>query len=200
MMTGSFYIFSHKNLSHDTQVQNKSRINLNELDEIWLFGYGSLMYKVDFPVLEQRPAILHGWQRRFWQGRHDHRGTEAHPGRVLTLIPEVGVECFGLAFRISAEQFDYLDHREKNGYLRFLEPLHFADGQIKPGVIYIAPVDNDAYLGPDSEENIARHIAQSVGPCGENSEYVFELAKALRENNAHDEHVFAIEKFLLKLV
>lgn len=185
------------NLSHDTQTQNKSRINLSELDEIWLFGYGSLMYKVDFPILAQEPAILHGWQRRFWQGSHDHRGTEIAPGRVLTLIKEDKADCFGLAFRITEEQFEYLDHREKNGYLRYLEPLHFLNGEIKHGVIYIAPEDNEAFLGKDSEENIARHIAQSRGPSGENSDYVFELARALREYNAVDEHVFAIEQYLL---
>lgn len=183
-------------MSFDTQVENKARIDLAELDEIWLFGYGSLMYKLDFPVLEQRPAILRGWQRRFWQGSHDHRGTETNPGRVLTLIEMPDEECFGLAFRVTPEEFDYLDHREKNGYLRFLEPLYFIDGQVKPGVIYIAPQDNEAYLGPDTEQNIARHIANSRGPSGENADYVFDLAGALREHNAVDEHVFAIEQYL----
>ena len=186
-------------MSHDTQEINKSRINLQELDDIWLFGYGSLMYKVDFPILEQRPAILHGWKRRFWQGSHDHRGTEIAPGRVLTLIKDPEASCFGLALRITTEEFEYLDHREKNGYLRYLEPLEFTGGANKPGVIYIAPEDNEAFLGKDTEQNIARHIASSRGPSGENADYVFDLAQALREHQADDAHVFAIEQWLLRL-
>lgn len=80
---------------------NRRRHNFEGVESIWLFGYGSLIYKVDFPFLEQRPASIDGWVRRFWQGSHDHRGTPEAPGRVVTLIQKSGAVCKGMAYRVS---------------------------------------------------------------------------------------------------
>ncbi|MET1256396.1 gamma-glutamylcyclotransferase [Aliikangiella maris] len=183
-------------MSHNTQAINKTRQNLSEFEEIWLFGYGSLIYKVDFPILDQSQAYIQGWTRRFWQGSHDHRGTPEKPGRVLTLINAPDEICHGMAYRVSHEVFDHLDHREKNGYLRFETDLVFNSKKTIKGLVYIAPEDNDAFLGPASEQQIAQHIFNSKGPSGENKEYVLKLAKALRQLNLVDSHVFAIETWL----
>jgi cation transport protein ChaC len=166
---------------------------------VWLFGYGSLIYKADFPFLERRPAHIGGWTRRFWQGSHDHRGTEAAPGRVVTLVPEEGAVCHGMAYLVTPEEFAHLDHREKNGYLRLATEIRFEDGGSALGLVYIATHENAAFLGPASERAIAQQIAQSRGPSGPNSEYLLELAKALRELGKDDPHVFEIERQLIGL-
>jgi cation transport regulator ChaC len=166
---------------------------------VWLFGYGSLIYKADFPFLERRPASIRGWTRRFWQGSHDHRGTAAAPGRVVTLVPEEGAVCHGMAYLVTPEEFAHLDHREKNGYLRLATEIRFEDGSSALGLVYIATHENAAFLGPASERAIAQQIAQSRGPSGPNSEYLLELAKALRELGKDDPHVFEIERQLIGL-
>ena len=187
-------------MSHNTIAINQQRQPLNHLKSVWLFGYGSLIYKADFAYLNRRPACIYGWQRRFWQGSHDHRGTPEAPGRVLTLVETAAARCAGMAYEVTPDTFEYLDHREKNGYLRVFTTLHWLDtpGQTE-GVLYLASADNAAYLGPESDTAIAAHIARSQGPSGPNSEYLLKLAAALREMNEHDEHVFAIEQALLKL-
>jgi glutathione-specific gamma-glutamylcyclotransferase len=189
-------------MSHNTIEKNKSRQTLSEFDEIWLFGYGSLIYKVDFPILDSRPASIKGWKRRFWQGSHDHRGTPEKPGRVATLIEAAGEQCFGMAYQVTEEEFEHLDHREKNGYLRFEVDINFTDSnplQSKKGLVYIAPTDNEAFLGAASELEIAQHICQSAGPSGDNSEYVYLLAKALRALGVDDPHLYSIEGYLRQL-
>lgn len=193
-------------MSHNTISLNKQRQPLHHLDSVWLFGYGSLIYKTDFAYLDAKPACIYGWERRFWQGSHDHRGTPQTPGRVLTLIAAPGARCVGMAYQVTPDTFEHLDHREKNGYLRVFTPLHWLNdsdhsGQGETeGVVYLASADNEAYLGPASDVEIAAHIARSRGPSGPNSEYVLKLAQALRDMNEHDEHVFAIEHELLKLL
>lgn len=186
-------------MSVDTTAQNRSRHDLSGREDVWLFGYGSLIFKADFPFIEYQPATIRGWARRFWQGSHDHRGTPQAPGRVVTLIPARGLSCTGMAYRVTPEVFDHLDFREKNGYLRFSTDMTLADGRHVEALVYIATEDNQAYLGPAPESEIALHIAQSRGPSGDNAEYLLRLAEALRELGEEDSHVLAIERALRSL-
>jgi len=185
----------------DTISINQQMDHFDGHHSVWVFGYGSLIYKVDFPYLQRRAASITGWSRRFWQGSHDHRGTPAAPGRVVTLIPDAGAICHGMAYLVSPEVFTHLDYREKNGYLRRVVEIEFEDGSdgMAEGVVYIAREDNGAFLGPASEADIARQIAGSSGPSGPNSDYLTQLAKSLRELGRDDAHVFAIEQYLLAL-
>ena len=158
----------------DTSELNKTRHDLSGRADVWLFGYGSLIFKADFPFLERRPASIEGWER---------------PGTV----------CAGMAYRVAPLVFEHLDVREKNGYLRFATPMTFADGGHEEGLVYIATEDNAAFLGPAPEDEIARHIHGSHGPSGANRDYLLHLAEALRELGAEDEHVFGLERRLLAL-
>jgi cation transport protein ChaC len=183
-------------MSHNTVAINQRMDKFDGHHSVWLFGYGSLIFKADFPYIERRPASIAGWTRRFWQGSHDHRGTEAAPGRVATLVEQAGAHCAGMAYLITPEVFAHLDHREKNGYLRIAIDIHFGDGRTVEGLVYIARHDNAAYLGEASELDIARQIAAASGPSGQNRDYLVDLAHALRELAQDDPHVFAIEQHL----
>ena len=163
-----------------------------------MFGYGSLIYKVDFPFLERAVAAIVGWERRFWQGSHDHRGTPQDPGRVVTLVRAPGSVCKGIAYRVEHPVFEHLDHRERNGYERHAVTMSLQPQQHEVGgILYVARPDNPAFLGPASMAEIAAHIARSHGPSGSNREYLLRLAEALRELDDPDPHVRELESLLL---
>ena len=160
----------------------------------WVFGYGSLIYKVDFPYEAREVATLRDWERRFWQGSHDHRGTPDKPGRVVTLIRSPGALCRGVAYLVQGEVFEHLDHREKNGYERHRTRLYLDHREeTVTGTFYIAPEGNPAFLGHDDADAIAAQIAVRRGPSGRNADYLLQLAEALRQLDDHDPHVLDLE-------
>lgn len=173
------------------------------VEDLWIFGYGSLIWKPDIPFDERRVVRTRGWARRFWQGSHDHRGVPDAPGRVVTLIADASAICDGVAFRVPAVEVESvlggLDHREKNGYARHTLALEPEGGEPFEGLVYIATPDNEAYLGDASAEAIARQIYESRGPSGPNIEYLLNLAAALRDIGAHDPHVFELETLVKRM-
>lgn len=162
----------------------------------WVFGYGSLIWKQDFPFIESRPGHITGWARRFWQGSHDHRGMPDDPGRVVTLVAAPAERCGGRAFLVEADVFAHLDYREKNGYRRADVDIEFDDETVA-GVFYRASEDNHAFLGDAPMHEIAAQINRSRGPSGANRDYVLQLAHALRELGFSDPHVFEVERRML---
>lgn len=173
---------------------------------IWIFGYGSLIWRPSFPFVTRREAYIEGWARRFWQGSPDHRGTPDAPGRVVTLVPEVGAFCAGAAYLIAAADQDavmaHLDEREQGGYERHAVALLPAPHAppFAEGVVYMAVEGNAHYLGPASLEALVAQVRASHGPSGANLEYVARLALALREMGAVDGHVAELDAALAACV
>mmetsp|Transcript_21864 Transcript_21864/g.88989 ORF Transcript_21864/g.88989 Transcript_21864/m.88989 type:complete len:210 (-) Transcript_21864:56-685(-) len=184
-----------------------------EMDgELWVFGYGSLIWRPDLAHVEKRDGFIRGWKRRFWQGSTDHRGTPEAPGRVVTLVSldrtkEMGFVddqedeewlTYGVAYRIPDEEkrkvLDQLDYREKDGYERhvvsvydYKEPDRIS---VPRALIYIANDENPQWMGGQAGlDAIAKHIAVSKGPSGPNPEYLFELAKAVKAKGVTDKHL-----------
>lgn len=149
---------------------------------LWVFGYGSLIWRPEGAFTEAREGWVEGWSRRFWQGSPDHRGTPADPGRVVTLVP--GGRVWGRAYRVSEDLLGPLDHREKAGYLR--EIVHVAGIE---AVVYRAAEGNPSWLGPAPVEEMVEQIRRCRGPSGSNLEYLLRLDEALGQAGVEDPHV-----------
>lgn len=170
---------------------------------LWVFGYGSLIWR---PAMQYQLAVnataLH-WARRFWQGSHDHRGTIDAPGRVLTLVPKRDALCAGRVFQIAEEHvnktLDELDYREKNGYERQWLDVSTDEFGIIKALTYIAPENNPAWLGDESIQAIAKQIYYAHGPSGANKDYVWELHDALTKDGIHDAHITQVAVELNRL-
>ncbi|MEO0321927.1 MAG: gamma-glutamylcyclotransferase [Myxococcota bacterium] len=162
---------------------------------LWVFGYGSLVWRPAFPHRRRAPGYVRGWKRRFWQGSTDHRGVPGAPGRVVTLLPAPGERVMGMAYEVDAsaraDVLANLDHREQGGYARHEASVYGPDQTLvaEGALVYVATPDNANYLGPAPVEAIAKQVVASRGPSGPNDEYVLALDAALLELGADDEHV-----------
>ncbi|XP_028677783.1 glutathione-specific gamma-glutamylcyclotransferase 1 [Erpetoichthys calabaricus] len=182
---------------------------LNEKSSLWIFGYGSLVWRPDFKYSRSKVGYVNGYSRRFWHGDNFHRGTDQMLGRVVTLVEDDDACTWGVAYEVRGQEIEeslkYLNIRENvmGGYETKL--IEFKprgeDGSVL-ALVYIATSDNPIYLGPASSEEIAVQIAVSSGKSGHNIEYLLRLAEFMRLScpEVHDEHLFAIEAAALSLL
>lgn len=152
---------------------------------LYVFAYGSLIWRPGFEHQGAEPALLRGYHRRFCLWSRMYRGTPEAPGLVLGL--DRGGACRGVAFRVVASHaaavLDYLDARENpNGfyvYERRLLPLSLASGRQVRGIAYVADRRHPSYARPCEDSTVAA-IARGHGQAGPNREYLLNTASHLR--------------------
>lgn len=170
---------------------------------IWLFGYGSILWRPDMPYTAAKIARLSGFQRRFWQASTDHRGTLERPGSVATLRQVAGAETLGIAYCIERAQLvqtmSQLDQREQNGYGQQSISLTLDTGQVIQAMTYIAQPGNPWDLGSPSETLLAAQIQAACGPSGTNLAYFQHLHWASQCLNEADDHLEGIALALERL-
>eukprot|EP00238_Polyblepharides_amylifera_P001184 CAMPEP_0196571032 /NCGR_PEP_ID=MMETSP1081-20130531/1218_1 /TAXON_ID=36882 /ORGANISM="Pyramimonas amylifera, Strain CCMP720" /LENGTH=165 /DNA_ID=CAMNT_0041887791 /DNA_START=219 /DNA_END=716 /DNA_ORIENTATION=- len=146
------------------------------------------------------PCFLKDYNRVWTQGSTDHRGTPDYPGRTVTLEAKPGAKAHGRAYLLPEEQeahiLEYLEEREKQYDERLLRDL-FEEGVEEPAIrgalVYIATEASENYLGNSSTDLLARQISKAKGPSGDNSEYLYMLAEAMRDMGVEDQELFDLE-------
>ncbi|HVK77697.1 MAG TPA: gamma-glutamylcyclotransferase [Kofleriaceae bacterium] len=170
---------------------------------IWVFGYGSLVWRPGFPFVARHAARVLGWRRRFWQQSTDHRGTPDAPGRVLTVVHDPDAPLWGMAYQVAAavwpEVEAALDVREQQGYDRADVIAAISAGEVVGPIVaevraymFWATPANPHYIGPEDLAATAAIVRRSRGPSGDNPSYVHELRRALAAMGADDPEVDAL--------
>ena len=162
------------------------RVQLDLPDgDLWVFGYGSLMWNPGFAHKEVKKARLHGYHRSLCVWSWFYRGTRIVPGLVLGL--DRGGSCVGQLYRISAKNkrrtVEYLHTREMvtSVYFPVLRSIYTADRQRVEALTYIVDRDHVQYAGRLSPEQAAVSVRQAHGTSGANTEYVINTVNHLCE-------------------
>ncbi|XP_065944927.1 putative glutathione-specific gamma-glutamylcyclotransferase 2 isoform X2 [Magallana gigas] len=162
-----------------------------------VFGYGSLLWKVNFNYSSRDHGHIKGFQRKFWQNNKTYRGTKEKKtlsGVMFTIKGASDIE--------DAKQ--KLDTRETvlGGYISIQTTFYDEYGVQSEVTVFTATPDNDLYVGQiwdhphDDVEHIATQVVGAQGRAGTNAEYVIKLADYVRTYfpNEDDDHLFLLEK------
>lgn len=153
--------------------------------DLWVFGYGSLIWNPGFAYAEQQGAVLDGFHRSFCMWSIHHRGSAEAPGLVLALDEEPAAQCHGVAFRVAAEEcaaaLAYLREREliSSAYEEREVEIALATGQRVAAVAYVIDPTHTQYCRGLSLERQAEVIAHAHGGRGANDVYLYQTVEHL---------------------
>jgi cation transport protein ChaC len=158
--------------------------------DLWVFGYGSLMWRPGFDYVERQLAWLRGYHRALCIYSHVHRGTPQQPGLVLGL--DRGGSCRGVAFRVEASKTEatiaYLRAREQvtSVYVERRVRLRLDDGREVEAITYIVDRMHAQYAGKLPLDKILEYVRAGVGQSGDNPAYVLNTHRHLAELSLRD--------------
>lgn len=167
------------------------------MQQRWIFGYGSLMWRPGFEFMLQAHARIRGFHRSLCVYSLHHRGTEARPGLVLGL--DRGGSCIGVAFQIEPARWEatmaYLRAREQVSmvYLETTRSVEILESHQKvEAVTYVVDRSHSQYAGKLSHQSLLKHVLQGEGRMGHCRDYVTNTLLHLRQMNIHDQTLEAI--------
>ena len=170
--------------------------------DLWVFGYGSLMWRPGFEFIEQVPARLIGEHRALCVYSFDHRGTPEKPGLVLGL--DRGGACRGVAFRVAAAQrnhtVDYLRSREQTTsvYHEVMRSVWLENEarQRVSALAYVVDRGHVQYAGRLSLAEQLRYVQQGHGRSGNNRDYVLATVKSIEKQGFRDKQLHQLALML----
>lgn len=175
-----------------SELEQSMLSSLNHWDQqsdLWLFAYGSLIWRPEFDFIEQRPATLHGYHRSLCLWSRINRGTPETPGVVFAL--DQGGKCEGVAYKVAADQvkriFPPLWQREmpSGAYNPEWVECHSSASSISALTFVINP-NTDAYVPTMPIEQLRQVIHSAHGINGPCIDYVLQTASALKQAKIAD--------------
>jgi glutathione-specific gamma-glutamylcyclotransferase len=182
-----------------TKVMSEAELSKGDL---WVFGYGSLMWRPGFEFIEQVPARLIGEHRALCVYSFVHRGTPEKPGLVLGL--DRGGACRGVAFRVPEKHrvttVAYLRAREQvtSVYREVMRSVWLENEprQRVSALAYVVDRGHVQYAGRLSLADQLRHVQQGHGQSGANREYVIATVRAIEAEGFRDSQLHQLASML----
>nr|WP_242444366.1 gamma-glutamylcyclotransferase [Advenella sp. S44] len=187
----------------DEEVEHSMQQNLanTDPDNVWVFGYGSLIWRPEFEFQECRLATLHGYHRALCLWSSVNRGTPERPGLVFGL--DQGGKCEGKVFKLRPDaleqEFRALWKREmvSGAYIPTWTHCATEQGTVR-ALAFIMDRENHAYAKDLTFEETLQIILNATGQNGPCPEYVIETAHALSDANIQDHALFKLADTLKK--
>lgn len=172
-------------------------------DPLWVFAYGSLIWKPDFDAIEHRRASAYGWHRSFCLKMHRWRGSPQQLGLMMAL--ERGGRCDGVIYRVRQQDRLAQIRRMLDREIRFREnadmvrwiPVHTDAGRIRVMVFWAGP-HGERILNKLPLDQVAHILARACGPVGSCAEYLFNTVLHLREFGIHDRNLWKLQDMVAK--
>jgi glutathione-specific gamma-glutamylcyclotransferase len=161
--------------------------------DLWVFGYGSLMWSPGFAYAQRSVGLLHGYHRALCILSTRHRGTRRRPGLVVGLCR--GGSCWGMAFRVPAAQVSAalarLWNREmpRRVYRARLVPVCIARGRRVRALAFIADPAHPQFVRELDLRSRAQLVAQGVGERGACTEYIRSTLRHMTQLGVSDPHL-----------
>ena len=170
--------------------------------EVWIFAYGSLIWKPACDFVDMRTGLVRGWHRAFCLGWNNRfRGSDANPGLMLAL--DRGGACNGVLYRLPTGKIDQnmvkLLEREM-GWLPSPFPPRWVN--VKSGdrtiraITFCIDRQSGRYVSGLSVEQIADMLATAVGSRGSMAEYLFATVQHLEDMGIHDPHLWQLQSLV----
>ncbi len=161
--------------------------------DLWVYGYGSLMWSPGFPFRDHSVGLLRGYHRALCILSTRYRGTDRRPGLVMGLCR--GGSCWGMAFRVPAAQvartLSRLWHREmrRHVYRAKLVPVRISRGRRIRALAFIADPCHPQYRRELDLHSRAQLVAQGVGARGRCTDYIRHTLEHMYEVGVTDPHL-----------
>ena len=174
-------------------------------DDLWLFAYGSLIWKPACEIDGQAHAILRGWHRKFCLRLVRYRGSADCPGLMMAL--DIGGSCRGIVQRIPAkhieERLDLLLRRETSVKPATNMPrwvtVETAAGK-RRAIAFAVNRKGPTYSGPRTLEETADILAKACGHWGSGAEYLMHTVAHLEDLGIHDRYLWKLQELVAERI
>ncbi len=170
-----------------------------EQNEVWIFAYGSLIWKPACDFVEMRTGLVRGWHRRFCLGWNNRfRGSDQNPGLMLAL--DRGGACKGVLYRLPPGRITESMHLLLEREMSWL-PSAFPPRWVKArsgertirAITFCIDRHSGRYVSGLSDQRIAQVLATAVGTRGSMAEYLYATVRHLEDIGIHDPHLWQLQ-------